>query len=401
MQLLIVKHARFLFTLGLLVLVLQACGLSNFLDYSRLNASEGIQNDASNVPDRSKEEELLSTTEEAIRENERIRTAPGKADSNIVTDPAIISGILEERKRNYIKEKEEFYKSQKEEPNNPLIDEMGQFLSDEEGGYKIDYSFLSEDPFYIPTDVTSRIRLSLQGKDYDDVIKYCRKGLNKLQPLSEEYLSLGKNDDERLANGRICSYYLRGLAVAYELKGDWDAAESLIPIAYNTSEGNWASLRVKYAREKGSNTVPKGNFDQEDLFFEICLMVKQETYLDVDRVIKSNDEFLALDEETKRSGIPVPDSYNDNEAVRLYQLREKCARIVTPDLYYRKCALSEDDRAQRAAYRQQVRKSYAEFLQFMEGHYQFVINNPHNWSVAKLRAAQVMDYLWKIGEMIY
>lgn len=106
-----------------------------------------------------------------MRENERIRTAPEKADSNIVTDPAIISGLLEERKRNYIKEKEEFYKSQKEEPNNPLVDEMGLFLADEEGGYKIDYSFLSEDPFYIPTDVTSRIRLSLRGKDYDDVIK--------------------------------------------------------------------------------------------------------------------------------------------------------------------------------------------------------------------------------------
>lgn len=144
-----------------------------------------------------------------------------------------------------------------------------------------------------------------------------------------------------------------------------------------------------------------GTLNQRIFFFEICMMVKQETYLDVDRVIKSNGEFLALNEEDKRSGLPVPNSYDDYEAVRLYQLREKCARIATPDLYYRKCTLSEDDNDQRAAYRQQVRKSYAEFLRFMEGRYQLVINNPQNWGVAKARAAQVMDYLWKIGKMTY
>lgn len=156
-----------------------------------------------------------------------------------------------------------------------------------------------------------------------------------------------------------------------------DAAESLINFAYNTSEGRWASLRVQYAREKDSNTVPVGDFEPEDLFFEICMIVKEEMYLDVDRVIESNYEFLALDEETKRSGIPVP------------------------DLYYRKCTLSENDRAQRAAYRQQVRKTYAEFLRFMEGRYQLVLNNPKSLGIAKSRATQVMDYLGRLGQMIY
>lgn len=406
MNLLTVNNVRFLLTLGLLSLIFPTLSLPNLLGESRLNAGEDIQNETEVSTDlktgaRSKEEELLAKTQEAFRENERLRKEHAKANSNIVTDPEIISGILEERKRNQIKEREEFYKSQKEEPDNPLVDELGTLLPDQEGGYKIDYRFLSEDPFYIPTNVASDIGRYLRGKEYDRVIQYCRKGLNKLQPWSEEYLTLGENQHERLLNGQRCGYYLRGLAVAYELKRDWDAAESLVALAYDTSEGTWARLRIQYAREKDSNATPTGDFEPEDLFFEICMMVKQETYLDVDRVIKSNGEFLALNEEDKRSGLPVPNSYGDYEAVRLYQLREKCARIATPDLYYRKCTLSEDDNDQRAAYRQQVRKSYAEFLRFMEGRYQLVINNPQNWGVAKARAAQVMDYLWKIGKMTY
>lgn len=207
MKLFSANNVRFLLTLGLLSLIFPTRSLPNLLDESRLYAGEDIQNEAEASNDlkkdaRSKEEELLAITQEAFRENERLRKEHAKADSNIVTDPAIISGILEESKRNKIKEREEFYKSQKEEPDNPLVDELGTLLPDQEGGYKIDYRFLSEDPFYIPTNVASDIGGYLRRKDYDRVIQYCRKGLNKLQPWSEEYLTLGENRMSGCGMGR-------------------------------------------------------------------------------------------------------------------------------------------------------------------------------------------------------
>lgn len=113
MNLLTVYNARFLLTLGLLSLIFPTLSLPNLLGESRLNAGEDVRNEADASSDlkkgaRSKEEELLAITQEAFRENERLRKEHAKANSNVVADPEIISGILEERKRNQIKEREEF-----------------------------------------------------------------------------------------------------------------------------------------------------------------------------------------------------------------------------------------------------------------------------------------------------
>ena len=78
MNLLTVNNVRFLLTLGLLSLIFPTLSLPNLLGESRLNAGEDIQNETEVSTDlktgaRSKEEELLAITQEAFRENERLR----------------------------------------------------------------------------------------------------------------------------------------------------------------------------------------------------------------------------------------------------------------------------------------------------------------------------------------
>lgn len=78
MKLFSANNVRFLLTLGLLSLIFPTRSLPNLLDESRLYAGEDIQNEAEASNDlkqgtRSKEEELLAITQEAFRENERLR----------------------------------------------------------------------------------------------------------------------------------------------------------------------------------------------------------------------------------------------------------------------------------------------------------------------------------------
>ena len=78
MKLFSANNVRFLLTLGLLSMIFPTLSLPNLLGESRLNAGEDIQNETEVSTDlktgaRSKEEELLAITQEAFRENERLR----------------------------------------------------------------------------------------------------------------------------------------------------------------------------------------------------------------------------------------------------------------------------------------------------------------------------------------
>ena len=152
----------------------------------------------------------------------------------------------------------------------------------------------------------------------------------------------------------LISRYLRILATAYELNGNWKEALDTWALLYGTvsDEYYWTLIRILYA-----------SGDKEYAYSLVCDMVASLHWVNVNDVKEKIEK--------KGSIVRVPLLTGglawDQEWLALLRFRNECARVICPEIYF----VSSNDIKQREykgtlGFTPLQRESYSKFIDFMQ-----------------------------------
>jgi len=195
----------------------------------------------------------------------------------------------------------------------------------------------------------------LQVGQYDKAIEAACAGLAKTLPLREK------------SDGGGSREYLYLLAVAYELKGEWEKALDAYDTLYGarSQDALWARARVLYATEH-----------KELAFFTASRALALNLNLSVDDAIEA-----VKTASVKKTPLPVPGSRPrllapsnvkgglEPNWFGVWKLREHCARFVCPELYYLVTREKPDSASFTDEYAELHEMKFAEFCEFMEAEF--------------------------------
>lgn len=200
--------------------------------------------------------------------------------------------------------------------------------------------------------------------------------------------------------------YIHIMAVAQELNGEYDKGYMSYGAVYmtNLEAFGWTDARLLYGRGRkpfAFTRVYMTLTEYHDLSLESIERVKQKVK-ETEEAFYNKDKRLDL----FRTGIPVGrDELGrlDLEALELYRIRDWCAQIVCPKLHFTYPSVWNEEIQDRPNYVELTRKSYAEFLKFMEEEFEKYSPKgelkPTKQSPG--RAEQSMEFLRKLSELPY
>ena len=272
----------------------------------------------------------------------------------------------------------------------------------------IDYSYLPEDRLPILT-VGMRELFELIAKDEYEQAK--KKAEELIQKLIEEntpwnaHIHIPFYSWMESNVGFGLNQYIHIMAVAQELNGEYDKALMSYGAVYmtNLEAFGWTDARLRYG--KGAKDLAfSGVFltltEYHNLSLESIERVKQKVK-ETEEAFYNKDKRLVL----FQTGIPVErDELNrvDFEALELYRIRDWCAQIVCPKLHFTYPSVWLEEIYDRPQYLELTRKSYAEFLEFMEEEFEKYSEKHKNldgWQGT--RAKKSMEFLRKLSELPY
>ena len=271
----------------------------------------------------------------------------------------------------------------------------------------IDYSYLQEDQLPILT-VGMRELFELIKKDeYEQAKKKAGELIQNLIEKNTPWNADIKYEAWMESNvGFGLNQYIHIMAVAQELNGEYDKALMSYGAVYmtNLEAFDWTYARLLYGKGRkpfAFNRVYMTLTEYHNLSLESIERVKQKVK-ETEEAFYNKDKRLDL----FRTGIPVGrDELGrlDLEALELYRIRDWCAQIVCPKLHFTYPSVWNEERRDRPQYVELTRKSYAEFLKFMEEEFEKYSPKgelkPTKQSPG--RAEQSMEFLRKLSELPY
>lgn len=193
--------------------------------------------------------------------------------------------------------------------------------------------------------------------NYDVVID---TALSVVKQHSEWWENVVLSEDHiKIDDPAVLTEYQGLLAIAYELKGDWQHANLAYSVAYgnNSEEARWAEIRTLYSR--GSEATKR-----LALWKFACLM--QEIHLGS---VDSVNETIRKYYESPRPADPRPltstiINLNDTEWRSLWKFRNNCARVICPELYFVSNKFEQSHGGRDFFELQQ--ESYEKFVEYVE-----------------------------------
>ncbi len=272
-------------------------------------------------------------------------------------------------------------------PNNgvestPIKDESGDELLEDDDPPRppeLYYSFRSNSIYglgncyasesFLPDNYDGLFEM-IQNRQYDEVIVLCKRRLNERVPWKAGDLT-NFND---IYDGILFRFYMNDLASALELSGNRKTALRIYRALYKEritdDDYSWIEARLIYPKCRRTS-------------FKLICEVGEKTYalLNIDQVYARN----SIDRryyDTRNYEMIM----SATEWRRLYEIRDRCACIVCPDLHYRSTNGFNMSKL--------VKESYQKFLTFMEEEYAKPENNsePGRYRV-------VMECFRKLGNL--
>lgn len=201
----------------------------------------------------------------------------------------------------------------------------------------------------------------LQVGRYDKAIEMARAGLEKTSPLRFEKTKDGMPSS-------LFPAYLYLLAVAYELKGEWQKALDAYDALYGarSQDAFWARARILYATEH-----------KELAFLMASRALAMNLSFSVDDAIESAKAASAKKPTEppslgRRPQFLAPSKVRgglDPNWFGVWKLREHCARFVCPELHYLVTRESPNVASFTDEYAELHEAKFAEFCEFMEAEF--------------------------------
>lgn len=296
--------------------------------------------------------------------------------------------------------------------NEETTDKQGEPRPDQRGMHErfdcaIDYSYLQEDRLPILTVGMYDLFKLIAKDEYEQAKKKAGELIQNLIEKNTPWNADIKYEAWMESNvGFGLNQYIHIMAVAQELNGEYDKGYMSYGAVYmtNLEAFGWTDARLLYGRGRkpfAFTRVYMTLTEYHDLSLESIERVKQKVK-ETEEAFYNKDKRLDL----FRTGIPVGrDELGrlDLEALELYRIRDWCAQIVCPKLHFTYPSVWNEEIQDRPNYVELTRKSYAEFLKFMEEEFEKYSPKgelkPTKQSPG--RAEQSMEFLRKLSELPY
>lgn len=230
---------------------------------------------------------------------------------------------------------------------------------------------------------------------YDIAISAARKGVAESPKPWEE------NNGAKSAPGAPnWQYYLQFLAVAHELKGDWNQAQELCAAAYGSYSHNltWLNARIFYST---------GETDAA-FFYLMQVTPRLQDYVATMENFKRKVETGEIAKRSKRDGRRLRAYYvgNERESIyldsdwkRLYAFRDSCARIVCPELHFTVLERTWDEAFRK--YDALWDECWQRFLSFAEAEFATLPSDgkTKRWNGSQEDYREKMDFLRELGKL--
>ena len=225
--------------------------------------------------------------------------------------------------------------------------------------------------------------------NYDDAIRDAREYIDSLLPVLDDW-----------KNCALFSKLQWTLATAYELKGEWEKALGRYAIVYgeNSNDFLWAKIRILYA---------SGN--KLDAFYFVCRFLNSQNFnptviesvlAKIEERQKSRDKKGGKKGGTTNVAILFDSGRNvvDFEWKTLWKLRDNCARVICPELYFVTSVRSQNNDGLTSFYETQ-QKAFQDFITFFEEELNELVNQ-RAASAGFAEGEKLKDEYWENVELL-
>ncbi len=272
-------------------------------------------------------------------------------------------------------------------PRSPAI--SGSFYSEMSSSYPL------RDPSPTMTQIPDSVQVEKYGKiyqqlakgEYDGAVKDLKTYVDELIPYWDDW--------EKCA---LVSKLQRILANAYELNGEWNNALGLYAIVCGdrSKEFEWAKIRVLYANGRNKEVylrvmkiLEQSSWASPDSVVTKIENFRKDAFSNKNHLIMGSDESLPL---MIKDGLAI-----DYEWETLWKLRDNCARVICPELYYVTAASTLFEPNARNFFElQQI--SFEKFIIFMEKEWE-TLEKPI--LLDKNKEREYIEFLRKLNQVPY